>query len=840
MGVPLTRRAGLGGPDPHPAARAGRADRRRRGGRAARLGGQGAGRERAGRRRAQDRGRARVGRAAADAGGGRRLRHDAGGGAAGPAAPRHLQAARAPRICGRLSTFGFRGEALPVDRRGVAAAALRPRPPESVAGFRLSLEGGREIEARETGMPDGTQIEVRDLFFNTPVRLKFLKAEATETGNVAESLLRLALANPGVHFRLRSDDRTLLDLPPVPQLAERVRSAARPPRHRRPARGPGRGERCARARVRGRARGGVQHPAQHLPVREPALGAGPLAAGGAGAGLRRAARARALPAGRAVRRTAGRGASTSTCTRRSWRCASPGRRRWRRPCATSSAPPSPAPPGWAPRRGPTACRSAPRTERPKPGPSACHAAPWSMEQAAARAARRAVTAGSSPTRAGRRRGRWTRRRPARASRPIRRWPRWRSSSPDLLTSGSCTAPTWSARRPARWSWSTSTPPTNGSPSSACARPTARGRGPAAAALPGRDRAGRRLPRPASTATRRRQLLDGLGFDIEPAGAAAGWCCARCPSCSRTPTRSRCCSMRLHGLGGGARIHGRRGGAGPSAGHPGLPQRRAGPEMCMTREEAVALLAALDESDFRSHCPTAARCWCASPSPSSSAALAGPDGAAARLVAILGPTASGKSALGLELAAAPGGRDPLLRLDAGLPRHGHRHRQAHRRPSARACPTTCSISVDPGEPFHAARWAAEARPAIAAIRAAGRLPIVVGGTGLYFRALVRGLFEAPPPDPAIRARHQEEAAAPRAWRPCTGGCAAIDPEAAARILPGRPAAHQPRAGGVRADRRAADALHRAAPPRRAGRRLHHRARAAAGRAAGARSARGSTR
>jgi DNA mismatch repair protein MutL len=123
-----------------------------------------------------------------------------------------------------LSTFGFRGEALP-SIAAVSRLQLSTKISGSVSGFRLSLEAGREVEARETGMPDGTQIDVADLFFNTPVRLKFLKAEATETGNVADSLLRQALANAGVHFRLRSDDRTLLDLPPVPQLAERVRSA---------------------------------------------------------------------------------------------------------------------------------------------------------------------------------------------------------------------------------------------------------------------------------------------------------------------------------------------------------------------------------------------------------------------------------------------------------------------------------------------------------------------------------------------------------------------------------------------------------------------------------------
>src|SRR5438270_113656 len=102
----------------------------------------------------------------------------------------------------RLSTFGFRGEALP-SIAAVSRLTLSTRPPEVDGGFRLTVEAGAETEARETGMPPGTQIEVRDLFFNTPARAKFLKAEATETANVTEAMLRLGLAHPAVPPRLR-------------------------------------------------------------------------------------------------------------------------------------------------------------------------------------------------------------------------------------------------------------------------------------------------------------------------------------------------------------------------------------------------------------------------------------------------------------------------------------------------------------------------------------------------------------------------------------------------------------------------------------------------------------
>ncbi|HXJ23694.1 MAG TPA: DNA mismatch repair endonuclease MutL [Polyangia bacterium] len=123
-----------------------------------------------------------------------------------------------------LATFGFRGEALP-SIAAVARLTLSTRPADAPAGFRLTVEAGVETEARETGMPAGTQVEVRDLFFNTPARAKFLKAEATETANVAEAMLRLGLAHPAVHLRLRVSGRVALDLPVHRDLAERVRAA---------------------------------------------------------------------------------------------------------------------------------------------------------------------------------------------------------------------------------------------------------------------------------------------------------------------------------------------------------------------------------------------------------------------------------------------------------------------------------------------------------------------------------------------------------------------------------------------------------------------------------------
>ena len=123
-----------------------------------------------------------------------------------------------------LTTFGFRGEALP-SIAAVSRLTLRTKQPGTTAGFSLGYEAGIETSSSEVGMPDGTQIEVRDLFWNTPARLKFMKSEATEAANVAEAVIRLAIAHPEIHFRLRGNGRVVLDLPPHRDMGERVRAA---------------------------------------------------------------------------------------------------------------------------------------------------------------------------------------------------------------------------------------------------------------------------------------------------------------------------------------------------------------------------------------------------------------------------------------------------------------------------------------------------------------------------------------------------------------------------------------------------------------------------------------
>jgi DNA mismatch repair protein MutL len=125
----------------------------------------------------------------------------------------------------RLTTMGFRGEAL-ASIAAVSRLTLTTRTRDAVAAYRITTEGGAKTSpSREVGGPVGTQLEVRDLFYNVPARLKFLKTEATETGHIAETLIRLSLSFPGVHFKLRHRGKVSLDLPPHKTGIERSAAA---------------------------------------------------------------------------------------------------------------------------------------------------------------------------------------------------------------------------------------------------------------------------------------------------------------------------------------------------------------------------------------------------------------------------------------------------------------------------------------------------------------------------------------------------------------------------------------------------------------------------------------
>jgi DNA mismatch repair protein MutL len=123
-----------------------------------------------------------------------------------------------------LRTMGFRGEALP-SIAAVSRLSLTTRARGEISGWRIDVEGGMEKEPREVGAPEGTAVEVRDLLWNVPARLKFLKSEPTEAAHITEALERLALAFPEVHFKLRQNGRVAVDLPPHASALERARAA---------------------------------------------------------------------------------------------------------------------------------------------------------------------------------------------------------------------------------------------------------------------------------------------------------------------------------------------------------------------------------------------------------------------------------------------------------------------------------------------------------------------------------------------------------------------------------------------------------------------------------------
>jgi DNA mismatch repair protein MutL len=113
---------------------------------------------------------------------------------------------------GDIRTLGFRGEALP-SIASVSRFVITSRPADAESAWSLEIDGGAKGEPKPAAHPPGTRVEVRDLFFATPARLKFLKEPRTESGHVADAMRRLAMAHPAIAFRLESEERTLIDLP---------------------------------------------------------------------------------------------------------------------------------------------------------------------------------------------------------------------------------------------------------------------------------------------------------------------------------------------------------------------------------------------------------------------------------------------------------------------------------------------------------------------------------------------------------------------------------------------------------------------------------------------------
>jgi DNA mismatch repair protein MutL len=120
-----------------------------------------------------------------------------------------------------IATLGFRGEALP-SIASVSRLTLETRATEDEAGTTVEIAGGNIQRVEDTGMPQGTTIAVRDLFYNTPARRKFLKSEQTELSHIAALVTHYALAHPSRHFELHSATQALLIAPAVGSTGDRL------------------------------------------------------------------------------------------------------------------------------------------------------------------------------------------------------------------------------------------------------------------------------------------------------------------------------------------------------------------------------------------------------------------------------------------------------------------------------------------------------------------------------------------------------------------------------------------------------------------------------------------
>jgi len=121
----------------------------------------------------------------------------------------------------QIRTLGFRGEALP-SIASVSRLILETRATEDASGTMVEIAGGNILRVEDAGMPAGTTIAVRDLFYNTPARRKFLKSEQTELAHIAALVTHYALAHPERHFELHSATQALLIAPAVGSTGDRL------------------------------------------------------------------------------------------------------------------------------------------------------------------------------------------------------------------------------------------------------------------------------------------------------------------------------------------------------------------------------------------------------------------------------------------------------------------------------------------------------------------------------------------------------------------------------------------------------------------------------------------
>src|SRR5262245_34976264 len=121
---------------------------------------------------------------------------------------------KSPEDLGAIRTLGFRGEALP-SIASVSHFVLRTRARGAASGTEIRSNGGTVASNREVGAPEGTSIEVADLFYNLPARRKFLKSDTAESTQISRLVTQMALGYPEIGFSLTSSTRKLLECPPA-------------------------------------------------------------------------------------------------------------------------------------------------------------------------------------------------------------------------------------------------------------------------------------------------------------------------------------------------------------------------------------------------------------------------------------------------------------------------------------------------------------------------------------------------------------------------------------------------------------------------------------------------
>ena len=120
-----------------------------------------------------------------------------------------------------IATMGFRGEALP-SIASVSHFVLRTRARGQESGTEIRVNGGAIASVAEVGAPEGTRVEVNDVFYNLPARRKFLKSDGAESAQVSRLVTQLALAHPSIGFTLTSAGRTVLQCPPSVSMRDRL------------------------------------------------------------------------------------------------------------------------------------------------------------------------------------------------------------------------------------------------------------------------------------------------------------------------------------------------------------------------------------------------------------------------------------------------------------------------------------------------------------------------------------------------------------------------------------------------------------------------------------------